>query len=296
VMEEGNQSDWLFEVLSPHATNTLVVQPEGTKRRQKSDRADAERLARLARRGEPGSLIYKAPNRLTGLRHATKAYATAQKDLIRCRARLKLMMQSRGLHAPTVELLDPAKRTRWVEQLPEGMRERAKILGLMVDGMHEANTEARKLLLAESRPVKAIRWVKSVPGFGPIRAAQVVSTIISPHRFRTKRQLWAYSRLAVLARSSNDWIPNGRGGFERRQHELVLGLNRNGSGVLKQAFVGAAQQIITHMADHPLHDGYARRIQGGMKPSSARLTLARKLAAITLAVWKKEELYEPTRS
>jgi len=295
VMEEGNQSDWLFEILSPHASNTLVVQPEGSTRRHKSDALDAEWLARVARRGEPGRLIYKAPTRLSSLRHATKAYATTQKDLTRCRARLKLLMQSRGLHAPTEALLDAARREEWIERLPESARARAEILGIAVDAMSHAHREARKLVMAESRSVTAIRWVKSIPGFGPIRAAQAVATIISPHRFRTKRQLWSYSRLAVQSRSSSDWVPNGRGGFERRRRELVLGLNRNGSGVLKHVFIGAAQQIISHMKAHPLRQGYERRVDNGMKPSNARLTLARQLAAITLAVWKKEELYEPTR-
>ena len=50
------------------------------------------------------------------------------------------------------------------------------------------------------------------------------------------------------------------------------------------------------MHNHPLHKGYIERVERGIKPSNARLTLARKLAAITLAVWKKEEKYDPTLS
>ena len=45
VMEEGNQSDWLYEVLSPHADEVLVVQPERS-RGKKNDLYDAERCAR----------------------------------------------------------------------------------------------------------------------------------------------------------------------------------------------------------------------------------------------------------
>ena len=37
----------------------------------------------------------------------------------------------------------------------------------------------------------------------------------------------------------------------------------------------------------PLQDFYARLLAKGMKPDMARLTLARKIAAITLALWKK---------
>jgi hypothetical protein len=37
----------------------------------------------------------------------------------------------------------------------------------------------------------------------------------------------------------------------------------------------------------PLQDFYARLLAKGMKPDMARLTLARNIAAITLALWKK---------
>jgi len=37
----------------------------------------------------------------------------------------------------------------------------------------------------------------------------------------------------------------------------------------------------------PFQDFYAALLAKGMKPSMARLTLARKIAAITLILWKK---------
>jgi len=37
----------------------------------------------------------------------------------------------------------------------------------------------------------------------------------------------------------------------------------------------------------PLQDFYAALVEKGMPPSMARLTLARKIAAITLTIWKK---------
>ena len=41
-----------------------------------------------------------------------------------------------------------------------------------------------------------------------------------------------------------------------------------------------------------LHDFYAALLAKGMKPEMARLTLARKIAAITLTLWKKEERFD----
>jgi hypothetical protein len=42
-----------------------------------------------------------------------------------------------------------------------------------------------------------------------------------------------------------------------------------------------------------LHDFYESLLAKGMKPSMARLTLARKIAAITLSLWKKGARFDP---
>ena len=43
----------------------------------------------------------------------------------------------------------------------------------------------------------------------------------------------------------------------------------------------------------PLQDFYQAMIDRGMRPEMAKLTLARKITAITLRLWKTGELYDP---
>jgi hypothetical protein len=43
----------------------------------------------------------------------------------------------------------------------------------------------------------------------------------------------------------------------------------------------------------PLHDFYVARVEKGMRPTMARLTLARKIATITLTMWKKGVSFDP---
>ena len=38
---------------------------------------------------------------------------------------------------------------------------------------------------------------------------------------------------------------------------------------------------------------YARMLKDGIKPNLAKLTLARKIAATVLRMWKDEEIYHP---
>jgi len=50
------------------------------------------------------------------------------------------------------------------------------------------------------------------------------------------------------------------------------------------------------MPKHVLHQDYQRMISAGMKPNLARITVARKIAAAVLAMWKNKEEYDPAKS
>jgi hypothetical protein len=70
-----------------------------------------------------------------------------------------------------------------------------------------------------------------------------------------------------------------------KKHVSLRGLNRNHNHELKNIFKGAA--IIAATKPGPLQEFYAALVAKGMRPEMARLTLARKIAAILLIVWKK---------
>jgi transposase len=128
---------------------------------------------------------------------------------------------------------------------------------------------------------------------GSIRAALLIALLQTPHRFRTKRQLWAYSGLAVTVHSSADYrFVNGQ--LQRTQNNSsVRGLNDNRNAQLKNVFKGMA--LSASFRPGPWRDYYLTLLHKGMKPTLARLTLARKMAAITLTVWKKGERFDPTK-
>jgi hypothetical protein len=65
--------------------------------------------------------------------------------------------------------------------------------------------------------------------------------------------------------------------------------------MLKAVFKGAALQVATQMTNHPLHTDYLRLLEAGTKPNLARLTIARRIAAAVLAMWKHEEVYDPAK-
>ena len=174
---------------------------------------------------------------------------------------------------------------KWLDQISEpGVRRRAEFYYQQIDALRALHHEVRHDLF-ESQKHPATELLRQIPSIGPIRAALLVALIQTPHRFRTKRQLWAYSGLALKTYSSGEYRFVG-GQLQRTKRPVsIRGLNANHNHDLKNIFKGAA--IRASITAGPLQDFYAAMVARGMKPSMARLTLARKIAAITLLVWKK---------
>ncbi len=59
---------------------------------------------------------------------------------------------------------------------------------------------------------------------------------------------------------------------------------------MKEIFKGAATRASCGVG--PYATFYGALLAKGMKPEMARLTLARKIAAIALTLWKKEERFD----
>jgi Transposase IS116/IS110/IS902 family len=62
----------------------------------------------------------------------------------------------------------------------------------------------RRELLPEGKKHKPWKRLYQIPSIGPIRAAVLLGILQTPHRFRTKRQLWTYSGLGIETQSNAD--------------------------------------------------------------------------------------------
>jgi transposase len=173
------------------------------------------------------------------------------------------------------------------------VRRRAERLYQQLDHLQPLRQEARRELLAESKKHPATPLLRQIPWMGPIRVALLIALIQTPHRFRTKRQLWAYSGLALQTRVSGEYRFL-EGQLQRSKKLLtVRGLNTNHNRDLKNVFKATATRAAASAG--PFQDFYSTLLKQGMKPAMARLTLARKIAAITLTIWKKGERFDPER-
>jgi len=293
-LEEGTQSAWLYELLEPHAAEVVVIVAPETKG-PKSDVRDAWTRAEELRVGAIRTRAYnEAPQHFAALHNAVRAQLMAVRDLTRAKNRLKAVWRSRGV-MPDRSIYNADGREKWLKSLPAPYRLLAQWLGRQIEALEPVRDEAEEWLVREAKTHPIIRKLSTTPGLGTVRTAQVVAIVADPHRFRTRQQFWSYCGLGIVTRSSSDWVRDKRGQWLRAEVQQTRGLSRKRNGVLKAVFKGAATTVITQMVDHPLHAGYQRMLEAGIKPNLARLTLARRIAAIVLSMWKHKEVYDPQR-
>ena len=288
TFEEGTWAAWLYDLLKPHVTGLIVCDPRKNallKEGNKSDKIDARKLADLQRGGYLHS-VYHGENGLRTLRELARSYLTISQDLTRVMNRVKALYRSWGIGCAGQQVYPPRHRSEWLKKLGEaGVRRRAEFFYQQLDAVRALRQAVRQDLLAESRKQGASKLLCQIPYIGPIRAAQLVALIQTPHRFRTKRQLWTYSGLAIDMRDSAQYRYVGGQLQRTKKPQQLRGLNQNHNHHMKAIFKSAATMASSQ--EGPFHDFYQGLLTKGMKPAMARLTLARKIAAITLILWKK---------
>jgi transposase len=292
TFEEGTHSAWLYDLLVPRMARVVVCNPRKNallKAGNKSDTIDAHKLAELLRAGLL-SPVYHGQNSTTTLHHLGRSYAALTEDTTRVMGRLKAVYRGQAVSCAGKKLYG-RHRGEWLGQLPEaGLRRRAERLYEELDALQKLRREARQELVAESRKHAAAKLLRTVPFLGPIRAALLIARVQTPHRFRTKRQFWSYCGLALETRSSADYQIVNDQLVRTKKPVFIRGLNVNHNHDLKSLFKSAATTASAMQG--PFRLFYEGLLAKGTQPAMARLTLARKIAAITLCLWKKGEAFD----
>ena len=291
TFEEGTQAQWLHDLLEPRVARVLVCNRRGEKRQgNKGDRVDADELSDRLRWGGLPAVYHGAQSR-ADLKELTRAYLNLVDDGTRVRLRLKALFRARAIRTPGKVVYERHGRARWIAKLPErGARLRAQGLYAELDVISALRKKAETAMVGEAKKDPAWPVLEAIPYLGPVRIAVLLATLGTPWRFRTKRNLWAYAGLAVVTHSSADH-ELVHGTVRRRQRRpLTRGLNRNHNRRVKAVFKGAANAATGKPG--PLRAYYDGLLAKGMREERARVTLARKLAALTLRLWKTGEIFD----
>lgn len=294
TFEEGTQAAWLHGLLRTLVARVLVCNPRRNKTiGNKTDRIDAQQLARWLWQGVLHP-VYHGEQKLRRLKELAHNYSCLVRDCTRVMNRLKAIYRGRGISCAGSGIYRVEQRGQWLAKLREvGARERASFLFQELDFLRALKKAARQALLQEARRHSSYRLLKSLPQLGPLRVAQIIALVQTPFRFRNKRQFWTYAGFAVVVRMTSEYELNEQGRAQRRRRPVATrGLNRNHNHELKYVLKSAAQRAC---AEGPFHECYERLVARGLDPSLAQLTIARKLAAATLTVWKTGVPFAPER-
>jgi transposase len=288
TFEEGTHAAWLHDVLKKTKAEVIVCDPRKNRLLRdgnKSDKVDARKLARLLRAGLL-SPVYHGEHGTHDLKELVRSYEYLVEDSTRTMNRIKALYRSRAIPCGGTDVYKPQRRGDWLAKLPgAGVRVRAERLYSELDHLTGLRREARKALVVECRRHPAAKVLLKVPTLGVVRVAQLIAAVVTPHHFRSKRQFWSYCGLAVT-KSSADYRVEGAGLRRTKQGAATRGLTRSHNRTLKYVFKGAAQAA---SRCEPFKSWYAGLLERGLRPELARVTVARKIAAVTLAVWKSSE-------
>jgi transposase len=295
TFEETTQAAWLYDVIRSFVGKVIVCDPRRNKllgEGSKADKPDARKLADLLRTGMLRT-VYHGHEETRKLKELVRGYETLSSDTQRTMVRIKAIYRGRGIRTPGRGVYQPTQREEWLQLLTEpGLRQRVGWLYEQLDQLRPLRREAKRAMLAESRKHRAVGLLRTIPQLGAIRAALIVATLDTPHRFRTRRQLWSYSGLAVVTHMSSEYEMKAGHVVRSRKPIATRGLNRNCNRRMKEVFIGAA----TGGSQTEPYRHYLQELEKkGIRKEMARLTLARKIAAVALTIWKKGETFDPKK-
>jgi len=290
AFEEGQQASWLYDIIRPLVTETIVCDARRNKTMgSKGDRIDARKICQWLRLGELHAVYHGQHGR--ELKELVHCYSKLVGDTTRTMNRLKSLFRGQGIVCRGQGVYNWQRQEEWKSLLKsEALRTRADLLYKQLEVLKALREEAKKAMLEEARRQTSNKLLLGVPGIGRVRAAMMMGIVGTPHRFRTKRQYWGYCGFGVVTHMSGEYeIKDGR--RERRKKPLqTRGLNDNFNRRMKAVYKGAA---VTAISAEPFKSYYQRMIDNKMRSEMAILTVARKIAAISLAIWKKGDKFQP---
>jgi transposase len=289
ALEVGTHSPWVSRELVRLGYEVIVANPRQVRLiahgKKKTDRLDAENLARLARI-DPALL---RPIRHRGERaQADLALLRSRRALLKARTGLingvRGMVKAMGFRLPKCSADSFARQVK--PHVPAPLRPavgpQLKIIAALSQEVRALSRQLRKL----ARECYAeTELLMQVAGVGLICSLTYVLTLEEPARFRRSRAVGAYLGLTAGQRDSGEQRPE-------------LHITKAGDAYLRGVLVQSAHYILGRYGpDTDLRRWGLRLAGSGSKAQKKRavIAVARKLSVLLHRLWLTGEVYEPLR-
>jgi transposase len=288
------------EVIAP----TLVPMKAGD--RVKTDRRDAERLARSYRSGDL-TPVWVPDEGSEALRDLVRARESAKQDQLRARHRLSKFLLRSGQHPAAGVKAWTLAYMAWVRQLrfPQVAQESTRLdylhevehMGERVVRLEQAIVEAVKLASPEIQEV--VKGLQALRGIAQISAVTIAAELGNMTRFEGARQLMGYSGAVPSEDSSGKRMKRGSitktGNAHLRRIAVEAAWSyrlKPGVGpALRKRQEGVPEEIkeIAWKAQHRLHKRYSRLAAAGKDQRKIITAVGRELLGFVWAIGIKAE-------
>lgn len=287
-LEVGGHSRWMQRQLSQLGHEVVVANARQLalihSGRNKHDRIDAEKLARLGRADV--ALLHPIRHRSEQVQQ-TLTIARSRDVLVRARTAVinavRGQVKTTGARLPSCSSAAFAGKAR--DELPAHLE--AALLPL-IETVAELTARIKaydKQLERLGREHEEVLRLMQVPGVGPLTALTFVSTLEDPARFRSGRVVGAYLGLCPRQRQSGERNPQ-------------LRITKEGDAFLRRLLVQSAHYLLGPFAPDCDLRRWGLRIaaRGGPRAKKqAAVAVARKLAVLLHRLWVSGDDYEPQR-
>jgi transposase len=223
--------------------------------RVKTDRRDAEKLARCHRAGEL-TAVFVPDAEIEALRDLLRAREAAKKDQLRARHRLGKFLLRHGKRPDKTMKSWTQKYLDWIkanvkfaqpalEATLEDYLAEVKHVAERIQKLEKAIGEA----VAKARPEirEVVAALQALRGVGPVTAATVVAELGSLERFESPRQLMGHAGMVPREHSSGSKVKRG-------------GITKTGNAHLRRVIVEAAWAY----QHRPWVGGFLKKRQAGL--------------------------------
>ena len=285
TLETGTHSAWIGRLLNARGYDVIIAHARDLafiyKSDKKSDRIDAEKLARVARADKK-------------LLHPVKLMDTKrQEDLLAIKARDFLVRERTGIINAIRGFLrsfgidDTEYSHETINQmygtLPGDIRQNLRGLFEILTSINASIKNYDKIIEKIAKNYPETKALQQIKGVGPLIALSFALIIGDANRF-SSRECSSYTGLAPKRDQSGDV-------------DKQLGISKCGNKLLRRLLVQGAQYIMGPFGeDCDLRDFGNRIAQrgGSIARKKAKVAVARKLAITMLALWRNPEVaYDP---
>ena len=285
ALETGTHSAWIsrclekrgIEVIVAHARDLAFIY-KGTK---KSDRIDAEKLARVARADK--KLLH--PVKLMDRKRQEALLAIKARDLL-VKNRTCIISAIRGFlrsfgiddHEYSHEVIN-----KMYPALPKEIRLNLRGLFTALTAMNNCIKDYDRRISKIAQEYPETRILQQIKGVGPLIALTFALIIGSPERFNS-RECSSYTGLAPKRDQSGEV-------------DKQLGITKCGNKLLRRLLIQGAQYIMGPFGEDCDLRNFGDRIAqrgGSIAKKKAKVAVARKLAITMLALWRNPDVaYDP---